>query len=371
MKKQQKSSKSIQSKYLAAGRAVILAGGEQDSNGDENFELRSIADHDPNAPTLGNDIALKSVTFDSAGFDVIKQWRDKLFSEMPEMTDELPRLLTEYMRQSEGDNDSPYLRRAKALKYVFVNKTPVVNANDLLPGHTTNTLQGPVCYIDTVGSVIWPELNTVSTRAINPFKIEPEVARRLSSEIFPYWMRRSIQEVARYSDYDTDDYPDRDEVEGPSHEPPLKKKSGETPRCQQLYERVAFYIAFIASCVSHTVPDFNRLVKFGLQNLLKRADEDAANLTLNNDQKEFIAGVKEVFAGAVTYAHHLAEEAEKCGNQELSRICRKVPEHPAETLHEAIVSVWIMYHLLLQENTHYGFSIGRLDQVLQPYYQAD
>ena len=114
-----------------------------------------------------------------------------------------------------------------------------------------------------MGSVIWPELNTVSTRAINPFKIEPEVARRLSREIFPYWMRRSIQEVARYSDYDTDDYPDRDEVEGASLEPPLKKKAGETPRCQQLYERVAFYIAFIASCVSHTVPDFNRLVKFG------------------------------------------------------------------------------------------------------------
>ena len=55
----------------------------------------------------------------------------------------------------------------------------------------------------------------------------------------------------------------------------------------------------------------------------------------------------------------------------MARICRKVPEHPAETLHEATVSVWIMYHLLLQENTHYGFSIGRLDQILQPYYLAD
>ena len=135
---------------------------------------------------------------------------------MPEITDELPRLLTGYMRQSEGSSDSPYLRRAKALKHVFVNKTPMVNVDDLLPGHTTNTTQGPVCYIDTVGSVIWPELNTVSARAINPFKIKPEVARRLNREIFPYWMRRSIQEVARYSDYDTNDYPNRDEVEGPS-----------------------------------------------------------------------------------------------------------------------------------------------------------
>ena len=116
MKKHQKSSESIQSRYLAAGRAVILAGGEQqNSNGDKHSEFRPIADQDPNAPTLGNDIALKSVTFESAGFDEIKQWRDKLFTEMPEITDELPRLLTEYMRQSEGDSDSPYLSRAKAL----------------------------------------------------------------------------------------------------------------------------------------------------------------------------------------------------------------------------------------------------------------
>lgn len=370
-KKQRQSPELDQFKYLSAGRTVFLDGQVQNSIGSDSLGSRSTAGHDPNAATLGNDIALNTVTFDSRGFELIKQWREKLFSEMPEITDELPRLLTEYMRQSEGSGDSPYLRRAKALKHVFVNKTPIVNADDLLPGHTTNTLQGPVCYIDTVGSVIWPELNTVATRAINPFKIEPETARRLSREIFPYWMRRSIQEVARYSDYDTDDYPDRDEVAGTSHEPPLRKKAGETPRCQQLYERVAFYIAFIASCVSHTVPDFNRLVKFGLKNLLTRMDEDISNLNLANEQQEFLAGVKEVFTGAVSYAHHLAVEAEKVGNHELARICRKVPAQPATTLHEAVVSVWIMYHLLLQENTHYGFSIGRLDQVLQPYYLAD
>ena len=131
------------------------------------------------------------------------------------------------------------------------------------------------------------------------------------------------------------------------------------------------YIAFIASCVSHTVPDFNRLVRYGLQKLTHRMDEDIINYQLDDHQKEFLAGVKEVFAGAVVYANHLADEAQKAGNDELARICRKVPEYPAATLHEAVASVWIMYHLLLQENTHSGFSIGRLDQVLQPYYLAD
>ncbi len=370
-RKQTKSSQPDQSEYLTTGRAVFLDGGAPDSKERDFSGARLAGQHDPNAVTLGNDIALNSVTFDSRGFDGIKRWREKLFSEIPEITDELPRLLTEYMRDLAGDDDSPYLRRAKALKHVFVNKTPIVNPKDLLPGHTTNTMQGPVCYIDTVGSVIWPELKTVSTRAINPFRVEPEVVRRLNREIFPYWMKRSIQEIARYSDYDSADYPDRDEVEGTSHEPRLSKSAGQTPRCQQLYERVAFFIAFIASCVSHTVPDFNRLVKYGLQKLTKRMDEDIINFYLTEDQQEFLSGVKEVFEGAVIYAHHLADEATKVGCSELARICRKVPEHPAETLHEAVVSIWILYHLLLQENTHYGFSIGRLDQILQPYYLAD
>jgi formate C-acetyltransferase len=360
-----------QSAYLGAGRTVFFENNISASNLSNATDIRTDGENDPNARTLENDIALKSVTFGSKGFAAVQEWRDKLFSEMPEITDELPRLLTEYMRKSEGKNESSYLRRARALKHVFINKTPLVKADDLLPGHTTNTVQGPVCYIDTVGSVIWPELKTVSARAINPFKIEPEVARRLSREIFPYWMRRSIQEVSRYSDYDTDDFPNRDEVEGPSEEPPLKKKAGETPRCQQLYERVAFYIAFIASCVSHTVPDFNRLVKFGLRSLTNRMDDDINIFSLDDRQREFLDGVKEVFEGAITYAGRLADEAEKVGNHELARICRKVPEKPAETLHEAVVSVWIMYHLLLQENTHYGFSIGRMDQVFQPYYMAD
>ena len=250
------------SMYLGAGRTMVLDNGDGGPEEPAASIGKSLLDYDVNAKTLGNDIALKYVTFGSKGFDVIKAWRDKLFSEMPEITDELPRLLTEYMRKSEGQGESPYLRRARALNHVFVEKTPIVGQADLLPGHTTNTMQGPVCYIDTVGSVIWPELKTVSTRAINPFKIKPEVARRLNREIFPYWMRRSIQEVSRYSDYDTDDFPNRDEVEGPSYEPPLKKKAGETPRCQQLYERVSFYIAFIASCVSRssisTAARFNR-----------------------------------------------------------------------------------------------------------------
>ena len=314
-------------------------------------------------------------------FPTVKWWRERLFlpEGTPEICDELPRLLTQYMRKPEAQLLSYAARRAQAIHYIFSHKKALVRETDLLPGQTTTSFVGPVIYADTIGYCIWPELKTVTTRAQNPFKIKPEVAERLNKEIFPFWLdRRPVQEVARYSEYNTDDYLDdgRDLVNGgmcgetPSIDPPLQKKAGETPKCQELMERVAFYLSDKATCVSHTVPDFERVLKYGIDGLLTQVHSDIEKIS-DKKQLEFLEGVINVFEGAKIYAKNLAEAAEQNNNPELARICRKVPAKPAETLHEAVCAIWICYHLLLQENTNFGFSIGRLDQLLNDYYLND
>ncbi len=319
------------------------------------------------------DLALSHIGLEQ--YPVVKAWRDKLFAPegLPEICDELPRLLTEFLRTPEAQAMSPYTRRAKALHHVFVNKTPLVRNTDLLPGQTTTSFVGPVVYMDTIGYCIWPELKTVTSRAQNPFRIRPEVAERLNKEIFPYWLeRRPAQEVARYSDYDSEQHPNRDRVEGDSIDPALISRAGETPKALELMERVAFYLSDKATCVSHTVPDFERVLKYGFDGLITQAQADLANNAMHDvEQQEFLEGVISVFEGAKTYAQHLAEAAQASGNTELARICSKVPAQPAETLHEALTTIWICYHLLLQENTNFGFSIGRLDQLLNDYYLSD
>jgi formate C-acetyltransferase len=323
-----------------------------------------------------DDLSLSHITIND--FQTVKWWRERLFLDegTPEICDELPRLLTEFMRRPESAQLSNYTRRANALNYVFSNKTALVRESDLLPGQTTTSFVGPVVYPDTIGLCIWPELKTVSTRAQNPFNIRPEVAERLSKDIFPYWLdRRPVQEVARYSAYDTQNYADenRDAVDqGNSIDPALKKKAGETPKCQELMERVAFFLSDKMTCVSHTVPDFDRILKFGLDGLIEQAQYDLHSGQAGNaQQKEFLSGVISVFKGAKNYAEHLAQAALESGNKELAEICRKVPAGGAQTLHEALTSIWICYHLLLQENTNFGLSIGRLDQLLNDYYLRD
>ena len=318
-------------------------------------------------------------------FPVIQSWRNQLFDPewIPEVCDELPRLLTEFIRKPENEALPPTTRRAQALKYIFSHKTPIVRKTDLLPGQTTTSFVGPVVHMDMSGYCIWPELETIATRPQNPFKIQPEVAKRLNEEIFPFWLeRRTVQEVARYSDYDTADYVNdqRDTVDRgmsgdqPSIDPPLKKRAGETPKCQELFERVAFYLTDKATAVSHTAPDFSRVLKYGLDELiaqLRKDIEDAGTTGLTAAQQEFAEAVITVYEGVKHYAAHLAEASEQAGNAELARICRKIPAKPAETLAEALTAVWICYHLLLQENTNFGLSPGRLDQTLNEYYLND
>jgi formate C-acetyltransferase len=327
------------------------------------------------------DLALTDITLDQ--FPLLKAWREQLFDPewIPEICDELPRLLTEFLRRPESDALTPTTRRAKALQYVFSHKTPLVRTTDRLPGQTTTRFVGPVMYMEMSGYCIWPELDSIATRPQNPFNIQTEVAKRLNEEIFPYWLqRRTVQEVARYSDYDTADYTadGRDEVDGgyyrgrPSLDPPLVKQAGETPKCQELFERVAFYLSDKATAVSHTTPDFGRVLEFGLDRLIGQLRKDIREgATDTPEQVEFAEGVISVYEGVKTYAAHLAEAAAAVGNTELAAICRKVPAQPADSLAEAVTVVWICYHLLLQENTNFGLSLGRMDQTLNPYYLHD
>ncbi len=364
------------------GIHIDLENGSADMPAADNVSVFPINNTTPEKIRTLDDLALSNIRL--GDFPTVEAWRNQLFDPewIPEVCDELPGLLTEFLREPENEALPHTSRRAQALNHVFCNKTALVRETDLLPGQTTTSFVGPVMHMDMSGYCIWPELETISKRPQNPFNIKPEVARRLNNEIFPYWLeRRPVQEVARYGDYNTSDYVDdgRDDVDGGfiegdsvSIDPPLKKRAGETPKCQELFERVAFYLTDKATAVSHTTPDFSRVLKFGLKGLIAQIRQDIDNGEIDTLEKtEFAEGVITVFKGVMVYAQRLAEAAADSGNMDLAAICRKVPAQPAETLAEATTVVWIMYHLLLQENTNFGLSIGRLDQTLNEFYLDD
>ena len=55
----------------------------------------------------------------------------------------------------------------------------------------------------------------------------------------------------------------------------------------------------------------------------------------------------------------------------IAQNCRRVPEYPASSFHEAIQSVWFLHLILQIESSGHSLSFGRFDQFMYPYYKKD
>lgn len=294
-----------------------------------------------------------------ADFPRLKGFLDAHFETTPELCAERPLLLTRFHRLHGFERDDanqpqhPVLRQARALAHVLAHKRPLIRENDLLAGTTTSHPVGVVLYPDAHGLTIWGELGSVGTRHLNPYLVSPETADVLHREVFPYWLHRSFREWVREE-----------------HDGPL---------CQRLDERFAVYFSWKTVALSHTVPDFPRLLQLGTTGLRAALDEAKP---AGDEHRHTLTAMRLCLDGLDAYAQNLAAQARleagrttdaprRAELEEMAALCARVPSQPARTLHEALQSLWLAWIALHMENTNAGLSLGRLDQWLQPYFDAD
>lgn len=144
------------------------------------------------------------------------------------------------------------------------------------------------------------------------------------------------------------------------------------------------------STFGHNCPDYKRVLEKGLNEIVRYSETQLKELQkeleqgtsveeCKRDKIDFYRAVKISSNAVIDYAHKFAilaeEEAHSCIDEvrknellEISRVCRKVPAEPATTFHEALQSIWFV-HLALQSTMNL-MSLGRLDIILDPYYQA-
>ena len=316
-----------------------------------------------NSSSTGRQLAEYGLT------DRVEQLRDAYFRAVPEICVERPLLLTRYHRYKGlfSKDRITILDKARAYRDALSRRTPVVWANrayerdgkpiDICPlslfaGSTTSKFKGVPLYPEFLALNLWPELHTLSDRPNNPYRITADEVKILSEEVFPYWMDHTIMEVAR-ARYGG------------------KEDQG---RALDLLQDLVFFLASKPNCISHTVPCFSEVLSKGLAGLIEEARQ--------KDSTEFYRAIAEAMEGIVTYSRNLADKAEALARneqdairrkelKELARIHRRVPERPAETFREALTAVWICWTAIHFENPNVGLSLGRLDQVLYPFYEKD
>jgi len=178
------------------------------------------------------------------------------------------------------------------------------------------------------------ELDTISTRRINPFFITDKDKTGLRQEIIPYW----------------------------------KTHRGGTT-------------------LPHWTAGYDKVLQKGILGVKRDAEERLARLDLTKpddfEKASFLQAVVLALEAAAEIGTRFASKAREIAADETSskrkkellriaKVCDRVPSHPARTFYEAIQSVWFVHMLHAIDNDHgTGMGPGRPDQYLYPYYEND
>lgn len=294
---------------------------------------------------------------------LLKQLREKLLKTKPEVCIERARYVTRYLKDVSSAKEPMELRYARAIEYFLSNKETLFFDENLLAGTTTSKPFGAPVYPEYTGLPIWPELDTISTREKNPLILSKAEAEELNFDIYPFWMERNILEYTR--------------------------NKHNNPECMRIFERIVFFLATKAGCISHTIPCYRVALDKGVEYIIEQAAlreaklKDKENPTKEDKQRlEFYQAVQIAMKGVITYARNLSKKAAELAKteqdpfmkenfQKMAEVCAQVPAGPARTFREAVNSLWIIQVAIHAENINMAMSPGRLDQILYKYYKED
>ncbi|GAB1475275.1 hypothetical protein MASR2M70_01070 [Bacillota bacterium] len=296
-------------------------------------------------------------------FPRLEEFLNIHYTQKPSVCIERPALLTDWFRShgfefdQDGKARAAELRQAEAFKYLMEHKKPIIRKNDLIAGTSTLKEIGVLMYPDGAGPMLWGEAFTMQDRPLNPYDIEPDESWELNHSIFPYYFNRNLREWVR-STYNN-------------------------PVYQELDERFAVYFLWKTVAISHTIIDYPKLLRLGARGIIEEIQGELdSDKQASQQKRDTLKAMILCYEGIITYANNLAKQAVEEAREEkdpkrqeellkIADICNRIPENPCETLDDAVNAIWIHWIAVHMENTNAGFSIGRMDQWLQPYFEAD
>lgn len=255
------------------------------------------------------------------------------------------------------------LLRAKCFRRACETAPLLIQADELIVGHPCGRPRAGAVSPDIAWRWVRDELDTMSTRAQDPFEISEEDKQILRNEIFPFWEAKSVDEI-----------------------------------CQQQYEEAGIWSfsgeAFVSDLSYHqingggdTCPGYDIiLIRKGINGVRQEAVERLAALSMENpgdiDKIYFYKAEIETCDGILAYARRLSDYARQLADQEHDEVRRReltsiaevltnVPANPPRTFQEALQSVWTLESLFVVEENQTGISLGRLDQYIYPLFAAD
>ena len=274
---------------------------------------------------------------------------------------------TQSMKETEGQHLT--LRWAKAMYNIARNISVYIDDDNLLCGRAGAQGRYGILYPELDGDFLDMAVKDLPNRENSPFTLTQEDADIIINEIAPYWKGKTYHE-------------DLNKAFAPeTHALTYDDPDG-------LHSRyIVNETSSFRSCLQW-VHDYEVVLKRGFGGIRAEMQEkldalDPFSPKDNTEKKPFIEAIILVCDAIILWANRHADLAEKKAGEEkdetrkaelleMARICRKVPEQPAETFHEAVQSQWFTQMFSrLEQKTGTIVSNGRMDMYLYPFYEKD
>ena len=257
------------------------------------------------------------------------------------------------------------LRIAKCFRSACEIAPTFIQPNELIVGNPNGRARAGALSPDIAWDWLEDEIDTISTRAQDPYYISEEDKKVMLEDIFPFWKGKSLNEACTDA---------------------LKAES------EDLYEYGV--TAAITDLTYHmtngggdTAPGFDIILfKKGINGIKKEAEDYLASLDPAAEdyetRKAFYEASIELCEGVLTYSQRMSSYAAALADKEadpkrreellnISKICDRVPANPPETFQEALQAEWTVQSLFCMEANQCSTSLGRVDQYFYPYYKKD
>ncbi len=283
--------------------------------------------------------------------------RERIVHAPREACIERARYLTESM--SAHWEEHPLTRISKALAQILENVSAIIREDELIVGCRTSKLKGAPLFPENKSRWIEGDVDSFEERVIQKVLIDEAEARELREEILPFWRGRTVEE--RFEQLLPADV------------------------AEDMDKYVFTMILEITYGIGHFTMSHGRILERGLSGVI--ADLRLKLDAMNADERAGETGLLydamiRSLSAAIRFAHRHADRAEEMAAsesdprrtaelEEIARVCRRVPEHPASSFHEAVQCVYFIHLIAQIESGGNSISLGRIDQTLSPYYEAD
>ena len=288
----------------------------------------------------------------------IQKLIDNLYENMPEIESARGKLVTESYKMTE--NLPIIKRRSAAFAHILRNIPIVIRDGELIVGSATVTPRG--CQVFPEYSYEWllSELDTVSTRAADPFYVSEKTKAELR-EIYPWWNGKTTSDLA---------------------------KANMAPEAYEAFAEHSVFTPgnYFYNGIGHVCVDYGKVMRIGYRGIIKEAECALEKLEISDGdyvpRSNFLYAVIESCEAVIGYARRYSALAKEMAAREtnperrreleiISKNCARVPEFPATSFYEACQTFWFIQLLLQVESSGHSISPGRFDCYMYPYFKKD